>query len=262
MLDGAVARRGRGAGVPVLSALLRVRRKLTVLQLLTLAAALLTGAAFLPAARGEGPAVQERRCDRIPVRARGATTEDLSAACDGAERAVAFFANLDLALTQPTLIDMAARLPSGTSKTAVACYNLRTGGVTVLTYEAFAQRKTWFGVPVDRELHRSAVAHEVGHAIVGCQASVTGLSNAAHEYLAFVTMLATMSPPLRERVLATAPDGRLDDESQFNSLILAFDPLLFGVEAWRHFSRQSDPKDYVRQILAGRVLKDPVRIGD
>lgn len=243
-------------------ALFRVHHELTVARRLTWAAALLAALASAPTARGEGAAVVERACDGVSVRARGATADDLDAACDGAGRAVAFFANLDLTLTRPTLVEMVARLPSGASATAVACYNLRTGGVTVLAFEAFARRKMWFGVPIDRELHRSVVVHEVGHAIIGCHASMTGLSKAAHEYLAYVTMLSTMEPALRERVLAATPGGQLDDESQFNSMIYAFDPLLFGVEAWRHFSRQRDPRDYVRQTLAGKVLTDPVRMGD
>jgi hypothetical protein len=251
------------AGGPVSVAHRPLRRAGVFASVSLLAAALALGvAAFAPPARAERAPVLERACEGLPVRAQGPTAQDLDAACEGARRAIAFFRQLDLELMQPTLIEMATKLPSGASATAVACYNLRTGSVTVLAYEVFARRKTWFGVPIDRELHRSAVAHEVGHAIVGCQASIAGLSSAAHEYLAYVTMLSTMEPALRQRVLAATPGGRLDNESQFNSMIHAFDPLLFGVEAWRHFSRQRDPRDYVRQILAGKVLTDPVRMGD
>ncbi|MGL1833461.1 DUF6639 family protein [Rhodocyclaceae bacterium SMB388] len=44
----------------------------------------------------------------------------------------------------------------------------------------------------NHSLYRSAVPHEVAHAVVACHQSSSTLPLAAHEYVAYVTMFATI----------------------------------------------------------------------
>ena len=204
----------------------------------------------------------ELRCDGADVRVWAADLEDAAVACDGARRAMAFLASLGLATDTVIELEMQPKLPPGLRASAVGCYNRRTHRVTVLTYAEFLKRGTWFEVPVDRELHRSAVAHEVAHAVVGCQPGEAGLALPAHEYMAYAAMFGTMEPALRERVLANYAGTGFDNDAQINSLMYAFDPMRFGANAWKHFSQLADGRAYFRRILAGEVLRDEWVFGD
>lgn len=213
-------------------------------------------------AGAQTPPLDQLPCDGADARVQAADTEDAATACEGARRALAFLARHGLTSDQAIEIELQPRLPPGLRESAVACFNRRTGRVTVLTYAAFLERGTWFGLPIDRELHRSAVAHEVAHGVVGCQPGAARLTLPAHEYMAYVAMFGTMEPPLRERVLANFAGAGFDDDAQINSLIYGLDPMRFGASAWQHFRRLPDGSAYFARILAGDILRDELIFGD
>ncbi len=204
----------------------------------------------------------ERRCDGADVRVQVTDVADIAAACEGARRALAFLARQGLASDHVIDVELLPQLPPGLRESAVGCYNRRTHRVAVLAYAAFLGRGTWFGVPIDRGLYRSVVAHEVAHAVVGCQPGAAQLPLPAHEYMAYVAMFGTMEPRLLERVLANYAGTGFDHDAQINSLMYAFDPMRFGANAWQHFRRQADGRAYFQRILAGEVLRDELTLGD
>lgn len=201
-------------------------------------------------------AVTELACDGANVHVRAADLEDARAACEAALGALAFLARHGLAIDLLVELDVQPRLPPGLHPSAVGSYNRRSHRVTVLSFAALAARGTWFGVPIDRELHRSVVVHEVAHAVLGGQPGAAALAPLAHEYMAYVAMFGTMDPPLRERVLAHHPGTGFDNDAQINSQMYALDPTHFGVSAWKHFQRLADGRAYFQRILGGEVLRD------
>jgi hypothetical protein len=213
-------------------------------------------------AHAQTPPAAEAHCDGAAVRVRATDREDAATACEGARRALAFLARYGVATDHAIEVELQPQLPSGLRASAVGCYNRRTHRVTVLSYAEFLERGTWFGVPVDRELHRSVVAHEVAHAVVGCQPGAAKLSLPAHEYMAYVATFGTMEPPLRERVLAIYAGAGFDHDAQINSLIHGFDPMRFGASAWQHFRQLADIPAYFRRILAGEILQDEAIFGN
>lgn len=60
-------------------------------------------------------------------------------------------------------------------------------------------------VPIDRRLYRSLAAHEVGHALGSCNFAIPNPSIQAKEYVAYITMFATMDAALRARILKASP---------------------------------------------------------
>ena len=78
----------------------------------------------------------------------------------------------------------------------------------------------------------------------------------ANEYVAYVTMLSTMPAELRARVLANYPGTGYDNDVQMNDIIYLMNPMRFGVEAYRHFLKPGNGRDYLHKVLAGQVLAD------
>jgi hypothetical protein len=82
------------------------------------------------------------------------------------------------------------------------------------------------------------------------------LPSAAHEHVADVTMFATMDAATREQVLAAMPAQGFDTVSKFNDITYAFDPMAFGVEAYRHWRDQRDGPGHLRRIVAGELIPE------
>ena len=183
---------------------------------------------------------------------------DAATACEGARDALAFLLPLGLESPDRVVVEVVEALPEGLRKEAVGCYAVGSRRVMVITPALFMQRGTWFGVPVSRALWRSVVTHEVAHAVVGCNVGERRLSGAAHEYVAYVTMFATMDAAIREKALTHLPGQGFDHTMQINGMIYAFDPMMFGAESYRHWLRQPDGGDFLRRTIAGTAIQEPV----
>lgn len=197
---------------------------------------------------------QPRACQGAPVRIEHASEAEAELACDGARAAFGFLALPDLNLPEPLWLELSDQLPKAVSQGAAGYFERHTHRIVVLHYEKFAQQQTWLGLPIEAEVYRSIFAHEVAHAIATSHAGEHRLSPAAQEYAAHVTMLATASPALRERILAQRPGNGFDREHQINELIYALDPQWFAVESYRHWLRQPDPAAFLRRVLDGAAI--------
>ena len=82
-------------------------------------------------------------------------------------------------------------------------------------------------------MYRSLVTHEVAHAVASCNFAIPEPPIQAQEYVAYVAMFSMMNPNLRERVLAENPGAGFDSQLEMNEIVYLFDPMRFGVEAYR-----------------------------
>ena len=221
---------------------------------LVLAAALVSGVpGVCIAAPGAEPS--DQACPglaQVVVRAAAAT--DAAAVCDGAGRALGFLARAGLAPPSFTLVEILDRLPGALDGRAVGCYLRETRSIQLLSYAAFAAIGTWFRMPVDAELYRAVAAHEMAHAVVGCNAGPASLPVAAHEYVAYVALFATMEPRLRERLLAKFSGSGFGSTLEINDMNHFANPNQFGVDAWRDYLRRKDRDAWLREVIAGRVV--------
>ncbi len=174
-------------------------------------------------------------------------------ACDGAADARRFLAPILPAQAPPLQVEIVDAMPPDLRADAVGCYAHATRRILVLDLPQFLARGRWFGVPVSEALYRAVVAHEVAHAIVGCHTGERRIPTAAHEYVAYVTMFATMPAALREAALQALPGRGLGADAELNDLRYAYDPMLYGVDAWRHWQRQADGAGFLRRVVRGEV---------
>ena len=188
----------------------------------------------------------------ISIKAEGAV--DHNDICGGADDALTFFSRLDLELLHPLVVEVVRNLPNFMSKTAVGCYLEEEQRILVLTFSAFQKRRHWFGVPVDRSMYRSLVTHEVAHAVGSCHFAMPDPPIQAQEYVAYVAMFSMMNPDLRERVLAENPGVGFDSQLEMNEIIYLFDPMRFGVEAYRHYLKNGQGTAFLRRVLSGKAL--------
>jgi hypothetical protein len=205
---------------------------------------------------GQAQAVAHDCAAPASVRIRAAAAEDAQAACEGARRALGFLRKAGLELPGETLLDIVEQLPGDLDGKAVDCYIPATRRAMLLTYRAFAATGSWFRVPVDLELYRAAASHEVAHAMVACNAPSGRLPLAAHEYVAYVAMFATMDPGMRQRILGHFPGRGLANSLQIQLFVYLVDPLKFAADAWRHYLRQPDQAAWLRDLAAGRVIEE------
>ncbi len=199
-------------------------------------------------------AVHEVRCDLADVVIRTPQPADIPLACDGAGKAIAFLAEQGLDTNSTLTVQLVHELPQTVDDSAVGCFVPSTQRILALVYAEFSKHGTWFGLTVNYDLYRSLVAHEVAHAVAACNFQLEKPSIPAYEYVGYVTMLATMAPALRERVLANFPGTGFDNDLQMNSTVYQFDPMRFGAEAYRHFMKPGNGREYLHRVLAGKAL--------
>lgn len=190
-----------------------------------------------------------------PINVQAAAPADAQAACEGARRAVRFLQDLGLPAPDSTSIEIVDQLPGELRGQAMGCYQRDSRRILLLSYDSFEATGRWFRMPVNRELYRSAAAHEMAHAVVACQGDPMALPVPAHEYAAYVVMFATMDPGLRSDVLARIAGRGFDNPQQINTLVYLSDPLQFAADAWRHYLKRRDKAAWLRDVIAGRVVQ-------
>ncbi len=222
--------------------------------LLAAAALGLTGLAP-PAAHAADPR-STARCPGVPVRVETGQPETVAAACAGAADALQFLHWLPRDPDETLRIELVDAMPAGLRPDAVGCYATQSRRLMVLEQRLFLQRGSWFGVPVSPRLWRAVVAHEVAHALVGCHLRGRALAGAAHEYVAYVAMFATLDEATRSAALAAMPGTGFTHDAEINDFRYAFDPMLFGVESYRHWLRQPDGVAFLRSVIRGSIVPE------
>lgn len=193
-------------------------------------------------------------CNGLDVLVFSQDHQDHWIACEGARDALVFLGNHGLDVTDTIVIEQLTKLPDDAGDSAAGCYLESERRVMILVYSEFKRFGTWFRAPIDRSLYRSAVSHEVAHAVADLNFTISKPSIQAKEYIAYITQFSTMEPELRDRVLANFSDTAFEGEWQMNTTIYMFDPMGFGIRAYLHFLNLIDGNEYLHSILNGETL--------
>jgi len=125
----------------------------------------------------------------------------------------------------------------------------------MLSFAAAEKHGTPFDIPVDAALHRSMVAHEVAYVIAARNFAVPKPLIKVKEYIAYVTMFATMPAAYRRRLFDKFPAAAFETESGINDMLYLLNPMRFGVSAYKHFLKPNNRPAFIRRILAGNALQ-------
>ena len=208
-----------------------------------------TGWCAVPVQAGPGPA-----CEITTLAITSGSRQDMLDVCAGARGAMAFLAGHGLDVSEPLTIEIAETLAGHARDQAAGCIVQEERRAIILDYPAFATFGTWFRIPIDRNLYRSLAAHETAHLIAECNFHPASPTLVAREYVAYVTQLATMQTGQRDRILAAFPGNGFEHDRKINETIYLFDPMRFGVEAYRHYLRPENGAEFLRSVIAGKRL--------
>lgn len=186
----------------------------------------------------------------------GATATDFKDVCQGVVAARSFLLGKGLSGEPVLTLEVTATLPEVVGTSAAGCFLQERKRAYVLSYDHFQKRRAWFGVPITRALYRSLAAHETAHAIAGCHFTAKDPSIQAKEYVAYVTMFATMPAQLRAKALRSLPGTGFSDIGRVSSFVYLFDPMQFGANAYRHFLSLEDPAAFLADVMSGKVLSE------
>ena len=222
-------------------------------RLLSCSAAMIFVTSVVLAAE-QNTASRHFECDRFNVRILADNMEAARTICEGAGAAQDFLEAQGFDVSDEFTVEVVSALPQNVRTGAAGCFLSSCQKVLLLSYDKFLGFREWFGLPVDRSLYLGLATHEAAHAIAACNFEVPMPTLQAQEYIAYVTMLATMEPGLRETVLSQYPGDGYETDQQMSTTIYLFDPMRFGVEAYRHYLKEADGRGYLHAILSGRAL--------
>lgn len=196
----------------------------------------------------------ELRCSNINVRVYSVDRSDVDTACEAAREAISFLTANGLDATGAVEVYLVKKLPDMANLSAYGCYDNSRQRVYMLVFSECIKHDPWADPPMDRALYRSMLVHEVAHAVAAANFTATKASMLAHEYVAYVTMFATMAPSKREYFLKRFSGHGFDSVDQMSVAFFLLDPFRFGTEAYRHFLKLDNQKSFLEDVLSGRVL--------
>lgn len=221
------------------------------------------GLGALPCQATDTPHPTVAQCQNKGIEITALETADAVTACEGALAAVAFMATLSLELTHDITIKIADELPLPKSTLAAGCYEVAKEKISLLNYSTL--KKTfddWHGLPIDRHLYSSLAAHEVAHAVASCHFTIQQPTLIAEEYIAYIVMISSMPPDLRQRVLQAFPGQGFVDDWEMTPTMYLMAPMFFAVQAYRHYLMPGNGRDFLFRVLAGEVLTEDDYLDD
>lgn len=209
-----------------------------------------------PVMAGATPSIPQTECRFEKLRVIVSSDRDAVDVCEGARRALSFFAGHDLGLHDPVTLEVVDKLPPSAPPAAAGVFLAGERHIYMLSFKAFRQFRTWFKIPIDRDIYQSLAAHEVAHAVTDANFRIAKPGIHAKEYLAYVALFATMTPSLRGRILRAIPGQGFEDEDRISFIVYMFDPMFFGAQSYRHYLRPENGGVFLRAVLAGTALRD------
>jgi hypothetical protein len=200
-------------------------------------------------------AAAQTRCQAAGAVVYATDNADVQSGCAAAGDGTAFLAAQGLDTNHPIEIRFVEVIPDLPPEVpALGCFVRSQQRIYMLAFEQCRTRVLAYGLEVDRTMHRALVAHEVAHSLLVANTSRGKLGVVAQEYIAYVTMFATMPDSYRQAVLQKIPGTGFATEAEINLTIYLLDPVRFGAQAYRHFSEPANGSAFLRRILNRQAL--------
>lgn len=212
-------------------------------------AALLAGSA-LPALAQRAPT----HCPELTVIVHSSDPADAARFCAAAARAIHFLSAQGLDTQTPVDVHILPSLQGLCPASTFGCYDCRTQRINMLATAQCLKLGNWAGAPIDPAVCENHMVHETTHAVTARNFSIPRQSLLAHEYLGYVTMLSTMAPDRRARLLARYPGRGFESADEISLTFYLLDPVRFGVNAYRHFLKPGNGSAFIQKVLSGEAL--------
>lgn len=194
-------------------------------------------------------------CPNVQVTVFASASAEVDGACRVVEAAGIFLAANGMDMLDALDIHLVDHLPNVCADHSFGCYDSHSHRIDMLSMERCLALKLTPALPMDPALCRSLIAHEAAHAVVDANFFDPRPNLLVHEYVAYVTMLATLPDADVQRVMDASPGRGFDNPSQISIDYYFLNPTHFGVEAYRHFLKPGNGRAFMDDIRAGRALR-------
>ncbi|MBV1789455.1 hypothetical protein KQ940_15480 [Marinobacterium sp. D7] len=206
----------------------------------------LLGSCFTPVWAGA------EHCSDVPVQVHSAHPVEMEDLCQGAASALRFLEAYGVKPIRIIDIDIVDSVSEHYGNKALGSYDVDKGRILLMSMQEMTDTRavsTLYGQAFDRLHYRSVVAHEVAHALFHQNSPKARLTNAAQEYLAYVTQLAVLPAERRQLIIEHAGVSAWESGDSISEVYMAMAPEQFAVKSYLHFSGMTDPAAFVRVLL-------------
>lgn len=202
-------------------------------------------------------AAAQTRCSAADAVVYAADAADVRTGCAAANEAAAFLAAQGFDPSYPIDIRFVDVMPDAASGLpTLGCFVQAQLRIYVLAFDRCRTRVLQHGLKVDRTLHRALVAHEVAHRLVIANATGGKLGLVAQEYIAYVTMFATMPDAYRTEILQQIPGTGFVSHGEINLTLYMLDPVYFGAQSYRHYLQPANGAVFLRRVVNRQALTE------
>jgi hypothetical protein len=193
------------------------------------------------------------RCAEVPVDVAAATDDERRLACSAALAALERFGRCGIALQRPLRIRIGPEIPHAPGREAIGLFDAVNQTLYMREIESTASLigGTPFGEIPRREFFKSAIVHEIVHAVVHQNTGSREVSAPVHEYLAYALQIESLASGARAQFLQAVGERQGAKEQVFSEVFLGMNPFLFAAYAFEHFEAATDRCARLVALLEG-----------
>ena len=158
-----------------------------------------------------------------------------------------------------------ARTPISDDPRCLAAYHCDRDEVSILPVDEALDRvasNRLLSLIEAEDLQTSLLTHEFVHAAISRSDFSDRVSLIEDEYIAYALQFDALPVATQEALRGLVIPSQAESKQVLSELLLAVDPSLFGLLAWRHFDRDGNGCRYVDDLLNGRKDLDPPDLFD
>lgn len=206
-----------------------------------------------------GYGLASHQCGNVLITPAKLSAQEWGLVCEGVQRANNFFEDHGLHF----LDNIELQVHNGGIENRpnhLGLYDAPQKRVHLLSFSEAQKDRRVFDLPMTKSLYVSVIVHELAHALADQHFVPGATSTLAHEYIAYVAQISSISEEERSRILARYD---LEGFSQLDDVSVTYyqlAPCAFGLKAFLHYRELENQKDFIRELLQGETplsLREP-----
>ena len=197
-----------------------------------------------------------RDCEGISIHAPIADQNEVQRVCQAAQDATELLRQCGIESSKAINISIKEKLVHPSGFPAFAFFHSPSNQIEITDFDAFKKLiqpgSAYYKLP-SRDLYESLIAHEVTHAITSPLIRDSDCTSVAHEYIAAVIQVSSMSDGSRQILLNAFPRSTPVVLEMFNELSFYSSPQWFVANAYRHFNQTDKGCELLLGIINGEV---------
>ncbi len=194
------------------------------------------------------------RCGASKITVSAEQRSELEAVCSAVQAGREFLGSIGLDYSGSLTIALVKTISGAGHASVVGQYDARSNEIRLLDYGAVvarsAQSPPAFGIPMNRDIWRGYVVHELAHAAAQQKFRAGVPVCTASEYIASVSLIATLPTAERDQIISHYPElSGFENIGEITFGYYLLDPSRFSVNAYLHFSKPGNGGAFIGKLL-------------